>query len=245
MSWPFRVGPISASSLPAPQAAFPKCVHLTGRTESKALPNNAPDEVRDDEAARPSQMISGCWPDRDRGLMQKRRRKATSTKAVEKTVWSKDGWTVVSGDLQRGRGRPGKVVPLFSVVAEKLPFGCLDDVKKELKALNIKLFGVYAAHDSMGTPRYLGRGAIFTRLKSHLKAHRRELVYFSFFVVKEKTHEREVETLAIRAAGDTLQFNSRKKRTGIAPGNVRDYEAGTRFFERQQKRGRKMKKRAG
>ncbi len=169
----------------------------------------------------------------------KRRRKATSKKAVKKTVWSKEGWTVVSGELQRGRGRPAKAAPLFSVVAEKLPFGCLDGVKEELKTLGIKPFGVYAAHDSMGTPRYLGRGAIFTRLKSHLKTHPRELVYFSFFVVKEKTHEREIETLSIRAAGDTLQFNSRKKRTGIAPGSVLDYEAGTMFFERQQKRGRK------
>lgn len=173
--------------------------------------------------------------------MPKRRRKATSTKAVEKNVWSKDGWTVVSGDLKRGQGRPAKTAPLFTVVAEKLPFGSLDDVKRELTLLKIKPFGVYAAHDSMGTPRYLGRGAIFSRLKSHLKAHPRELVYFSFFVVKEKIHERELETLAIRAAGDTLQFNSRKKRTGIAPGNVRDYEAGTRFFERQQKKGKKKK----
>src|SRR5262245_20285263 len=132
--------------------------------------------------------------------MAKRRRKAATTKAVHKTVWDKDGWNVVAGELKRGRGRPAKVTPLLDVVAEKLPFGALNDVKRELKALKVKPFGVYAAHDSMGTPRYVGRGAIFGRLKSHFKAHPRELVYFSFFVVKDKTHEREIETLAIRAA---------------------------------------------
>jgi hypothetical protein len=57
--------------------------------------------------------------------------------------------------------------------------------------------------------------------------------------MSEKKHEREVETLLIRAAGFLLQFNDRKKRVGIAPGNVHDYEAGTFFYERQYKKGRK------
>jgi|SRR6267154_2244786 len=170
----------------------------------------------------------------------KRRRKAKSTKSVlSGYVWSKDGWNVVEGELKRGRGRPADVSRLFKVVAEKLPVGCLNEVKQKLKAAGISPNGIYVAHDSMGTPRYIGRGAIFTRLKSHLTAHHRELVYFSFFVVQEKAHEREVETLLIRAAGDSLQFNDRKKRIGIAPGNVSDFEAGTRFYERQRKRGRK------
>jgi len=177
--------------------------------------------------------------------MRRKRRKAVATKSVGKKVWASDGWNVVSGTLKRGRGRPANVSPLFDVVAEKLPFASLDDVRKEMKSLRIRAFGIYAAHDSMGTPRYIGRGDIFVRLKAHLKAHPRELVYFSFFVVKDKAHEREIETLAIRAAADSLQFNTRKKRVGIAPGNVADYEAGTMFFERQQVRGRKRKGRAG
>jgi hypothetical protein len=169
----------------------------------------------------------------------KRKKKASSTKSVTGTIWAEHGWNVVKGELKRGPGRPTKITPLFQFVAEKLPFASLEETKKKLRSEGIEANGIYIAHDSMGTPRYVGRGAIFTRLKAHLDAHSRELAYFSFFVVKEKAHEREVETLLIRAAGDSLQFNSRKKRIGIDPGDVRDFEPGTKFFERQLKRGKK------
>jgi hypothetical protein len=89
----------------------------------------------------------------------------------------------------------------------------------------------------MGTPRYIGRGDIFGRLNSHWKKYQRELLYFSFYVMDEEIHEREVETLLIRAAGPSLHFNERKKRVDIEPGNVADYEAGTLFYERQHRRG--------
>ncbi len=91
----------------------------------------------------------------------------------------------------------------------------------------------------MGCPRYIGRGNIFGRLASRRKAKPDELAYFSFYVVSEKMHEREVETLLIRAAGFLLEFNDRKKRVGISHGNVRDFEAGTLFYERQRKKGKK------
>src|SRR3546814_7967374 len=74
----------------------------------------------------------------------------------------------------------------------------------------------------MGCPRYIGRGNIFARLEARKKAQELELEYFSFYVMLEKKHEREVETLLIRAAGFLLQFNDRKKRVGIDPGNVGD-----------------------
>jgi hypothetical protein len=64
-------------------------------------------------------------------------------------------------------------------------------------------------------------------------------VYFSFFVVSEKKHEREIETLLLRAAGFLLEFNERKKQVGVEHGNVRDFEAGTLFYERQKKKGKK------
>lgn len=107
----------------------------------------------------------------------------------------------------------------------------------------ISTSGIYIAHDSMGVARYVGRGKIFDRLKARKKAQTLELVYFSFYVGLDKTHEREIETLLIRAVGPQLYFNTRKKREDIQPGNVRDYEAGTAFFERQYKRGRKVRKR--
>ena len=166
--------------------------------------------------------------------------KAKATKRMKETVWQgKKHWTVRFGELARGRGRPSKIRPLFLAVGEKLPFEAIDKVRKHLISNKIPQRGVYIAHDSMGTPRYIGRGDIFGRLKTHHKTHIHELLYFSFFVVQDRMHEREVETLLIRAAGASLFFNDRKKRVDIAPGNVADYEAGTLFYERQHRKGRK------
>jgi len=142
------------------------------------------------------------------------------------------------GELKRGRGRPPKTEHLFRVIGEKLPYEALPAVKKHLREHGHTFQGVYVAHDSMGCPRYIGRGNIFARLEARKKAQHLELEYFSFYVVSEKKHEREIETLLIRAAGFLLEFNDRKKRVGLKAGNVRDYEAGTVFYERQYKRGR-------
>ena len=79
------------------------------------------------------------------------------------------------------------------------------------------------------------RGAIFARLAARKKAQALELEYFSFYVVNEKKHEREIETLLIRAAAFLLEFNTRKKRVGIEAGSIHDYEAGTVFYQRQYK----------
>jgi hypothetical protein len=171
-------------------------------------------------------------------------RKAMLTKTIQARVFE-DGqqWTVEFGELRRHQANPGKTPHLFRVIGEKLPHQSFSAVKKHLTdylaeqgILNCN--GVYIAHDSMGFPRYIGRGNIFNRLKSRFDAQKLELVYFSFYVIADKKHEREIETLLIRAAGGLLEFNNRKKRVGILQGNIKDYEAGTRFYERQYKRGR-------
>lgn len=166
-------------------------------------------------------------------------KKAAATKTVETCVY-KDGkrWNVQFGRLKRGKGNPGKTEHLFRVVGEKLPYEALSAVRKHLIQNGFTTNGVYVAHDSMGFPRYIGRGAVFGRLKSRKDVQELELVYFSFYIVSEKKHEREIETLLIRAAGPLLQFNTKKKRVSIMPGNIRDYEAGTYFYERQYKKGR-------
>jgi len=164
---------------------------------------------------------------------------APATKMVHAKIYG-DGtnWTVHSGVLKRKyAGNPG-VTRLFEVVAEKLPYASLPAVRKHMKQNNLRAQGVYIAHDSMGSPRYVGRGKIFNRLEARKSAQALELAYFSFYVIAEARHEREIETLLIRAAGPLLEFNTKKKRIGIAPGNVRDYEAGTRFYERHYKKGR-------
>jgi hypothetical protein len=105
--------------------------------------------------------------------------------------------------------------------------------------------GVYLAHDSMGVARYGGRGNIFNRVASHKKKYPKELLYFSFFIIKNKKHEREIETAILRAAGSQMVLNQRKVRTGLAVGNVADYEPGTQFVQRQGLRGRTRKRRRG
>lgn len=171
---------------------------------------------------------------------KKKSNKAPAKKTLErKNVWSEGQWVVKFGKLKPGAGNPGNVKNLFRVVGEKIPYGALDDVKAKLAAKGITRQGVYIAHDSIGCPRYIGRGDIFGRLAARRDTHPDELVYFSFYVVAEKKHEREAETLLIRGAGFLLEFNERKKHVNIKPGDIKDYEAGTEFFERQKKRGRK------
>jgi hypothetical protein len=171
-------------------------------------------------------------------MAKKRTKKAHATKrTIAKSVWGPSGsrFKVTQGKLVRGRGRPSKVESLFKVIGEKLPFESLENVRGHVGELGFSRYGVYVAHDSMGYARYVGRGAIFSRLKSHRKAHP-ELLYYSFYIVAEKAHEREIETVAIRAAGPQLHFNTRKRRIDIGAGNVRDFEAGTFFYERKGKR---------
>ena len=164
--------------------------------------------------------------------------KRTYTKEpLERIWWDNNSWSVVYGELRRPPGHPGKKENLFKYIGEKIPFDALDKIEEKLKEKEDKVEGVYIAHDSMGTPRYSGRGNIFARLNDHRKKHPIELVYFSFFVIEDKKHEREIETLLIRVAGPLLEFNKRKKRVGISPGDVKDYEAGTFYFERQKKKG--------
>ena len=164
-----------------------------------------------------------------------RKRKIESIRLDDKD----NNWSVVYGKLQQGPGQPPKTKPLFKCVGEKIPFSALHRIKQKLEGKEGEVEGVYIAHDSMGTARYVGRGKIFSRLKQHKNNYPNELVYFSFFVVKDKQHEREVETLLIRGAGPLLELNERKKGGGIYPGDVKDYEAGTDYFERQIKKGRK------
>ncbi len=168
--------------------------------------------------------------------------KARLKKATGKKIYG-DGssaWTVHHGVLKRTQGNPGRAAHLFQVVGEKLPFEALAAVRAHvLRSLSLKPYGLYVAHDSMGCPRYIGRGNVFQRLDTRRRAQIQELKYFSFYLVSEKKHEREIETLLIRAASFLLEFNSRKKRVGISHGNICDYEAGTVFYERHYKRGKK------
>lgn len=150
-------------------------------------------------------------------------------------------WRVYAGHLKRGAGRPRSTEHLFRVVAEKLPYESLEDVRRNVVSRGLSANGVYVAHDSMGYARYIGRGDIFQRLRARRADKESELKYFSFYVVNSKNHEREIESMLIRTAGPMLDFNTRKRRQDIEAGDVRDFEAGTEFYERQAKRGRRKR----
>jgi len=97
----------------------------------------------------------------------------------------------------------------------------------------------------MGTARYIGRGHVFNRLKSHKKAHQKELVYFSFYIVEEKQHEREIETLLIRAAGPQLEFNDRKKGSGSDRGTSETMSQAHAFMNGRRNEVVRRKRRNG
>jgi len=172
-------------------------------------------------------------------MTEKRQPKQPSRKETQARVSRHGPWTVWRGKLIPHPGRPHKITSLFKVVAEKIPFACLADVERDVKRMRLPMNGIYLAHDSMGAVRYAGRGNIFGRLRARMNAQPLELKYFSFYVIEDKKHEREVETLVIRASSHLLEFNQKKKRPTISPGNIRDYEPGTWFFERQKKKGKK------
>ena len=173
---------------------------------------------------------------------RKSTKKARATKVVshQDRIGEYGIWEVFPGKLRPSRGRPTRIEPLFHAVAEKLPKESLSKVCSDLShKLGGKIYGVYVAHDSMGYPRYIGRGDIRLRLSSKFKQKSEELMYFSFYVVADKIHEREIETLLIHAAGPLLDFNEKKKRTGIKSGSVSDFEAGTLFYVRRYMRGKR------
>ena len=146
-------------------------------------------------------------------------------------------WIVQAGELRPvGGGRKSRN-HLFKYVAEKLPWDSLGKVRSYLERLGVKREGVYLAHDSMGVARYGGRGRIFARLRQHKRKYQKELVYYSFYIIENKIHEREIENVILRAAGPQMILNQRKVRDGIDPGRVGDYEPGTKFFRRKYARG--------
>ncbi|MCO6045545.1 hypothetical protein NG895_16660, partial [Aeoliella sp. ICT_H6.2] len=140
--------------------------------------------------------------------------KKPSTKVYYPLEIQGHGWKVRTGRLKPGRGRPHKVQPIFQVVAEKIPFEALSGIMKDLIAHGYLLEGVYLAHDSMGVARYGGRGQIFTRLSTHKRNYPQELHYFSFYIINDKNHEREIETAILRAAGPQMVLNTRKVQSG-------------------------------
>jgi hypothetical protein len=153
-------------------------------------------------------------------------------RVINGNVWKSERHRVGFGRLDPVPGQKPIVGNLFLCIGEKLPFECLLEVRKHVRAQKFHPDGVYMAHDSFGVPRYGGRGRIFSRLASRKRKYPDELAYFSFYIVKQKNHEKELENAILRAAGPQMAINKVKVRTGPQPGSVRDYEPGTHFYRR-------------
>jgi hypothetical protein len=129
-------------------------------------------------AAKPSKRIVSA-----KTVKAKSGKKAAAKTQAKKTtdrvpVWSDAGelWLVVRGKLSKvhkGRQKRQDHTRLFRVIGEKLPKESLEKVWLDQKSRGLPLTGVYMAHDSMGAPRYIGRGQIFWRLRSHFRRHSR------------------------------------------------------------------------
>ena len=104
--------------------------------------------------------------------------KPKARKQRKDKVCDNSKWVVVFGELTRPQGRPRTVSPLFKCVGEKIPFEFLREVKDHLEEEDISSDGLYAAHDSMGVVRYVGRGNIFLRLRQRKSKFPLELEYF-------------------------------------------------------------------
>jgi hypothetical protein len=112
------------------------------------------------------------------------RNKAPSTKRrIEVVYKDNEQWTVLYGELQRRQGRPTLTEHLFRIVGEKLPFEALSKVRKHLIGEGYLSQGVYVAHDSMGCPRYIGRGNIFQRLDARYRAQPPELSWGQVYIL--------------------------------------------------------------
>jgi hypothetical protein len=169
----------------------------------------------------------------------KKRAPRRSKRFDGETVFESADWSVLVGELTPTINASRKSDHLFKYVAEKLPWDSLGKVLGYLRREGSKRTGVYMAHDSFGVARYGGRGAIFARLRSHKRKYPKELVYYSFYIIESRTHEREIENVILRAAGPQMVLNQRKVRDGIDPGRTGDYEPGTKFFRRKYARGTK------
>lgn len=175
-------------------------------------------------------------------MLTSKRKKVGRKVTNMEVLFTNNQWRVVEGRIVPPRGRPPKTKGLFTIIGEKIPFEAVEKIKKAVTQEYGTVYGIYVAHDSMTLPRYIGRGDIFNRLSARKKAHSNELYYFSFYVVEEKVHEREIETLLIHITSTLLQFNERKKKVNLEAGSVLDFEVGTKFIQRQKKRGRTSKK---
>ncbi len=82
--------------------------------------------------------------------------KQHASKRIDKKIWPLEKgetqrlrrlqdhtWTIWHGKLVPLRGRPRRIKSLFEVVAEKLPFECIDDVKGDMKSWGLPTKGVY------------------------------------------------------------------------------------------------------
>ena len=164
--------------------------------------------------------------------MNAKSNKKLSSKRAGEPIWESDDWAVRPGRLVPGPGRPNKTSHLFSLIGEKLPYDSLSAVRKKVEEKGKPIRGVYLAHDSMGYARYGGRGLVFNRLLAHKRKYPSQLLYYSFYEIANKAHEREIETLILRAAGPQMVLNERKTASSFEPGNLLDYEPGTDFVER-------------
>lgn len=142
---------------------------------------------------------------------------------------------LVRGEVKAPKGP--RTTSFLTLTGELLP----RDSWSELPA---NISGVYVLFDSSETARYVGiSNDVRTRLGKYFAGHlqadddkRTVAVSFSVFMVSNRKHARELESLLIHVLGPALFLNKRKQRRyGIRP-DVKVFEAGTLLLQRRDAR---------
>lgn len=151
-------------------------------------------------------------------------------------------WLRPSGNelLVRGevRARRGRRKPSFlTLIGEMLP-------RESWLELPDHVSGVYVLFDSSETARYVGIASdVRARLRQYFTGRLKDdddkraiTASFSVFMVSNRKHARELESLLVHVLGPALFLNERKQRAfGVRP-DAKVFEAGTLVLQRRKSR---------
>ncbi len=172
---------------------------------------------------------------RFRNRLKKRKMETKESRHGTRWLEPEENDLLIRGEV---RARQGRRKPSFlTLVGEMLP-------REAWRELPDHVAGVYVLFDSSETARYVGiasdvrarLGQYFTGSLEGDNDKRAITASFSVFMVSNRKHARELESLLIHVLGPALFLNKRKQRAfGVRP-DAKVFEAGTLVLQRRRSR---------